>query len=349
MTLRASFALGIRKVNRTKRMIVFAWLLNVLITLVVAVPMLGLLEAAIGPTVMEEQLLRRHDLNWLETFRSDHAGSPIAQMLRPSRVGAPPFYEHLDRMVNGVMATSIVRFLGSLLFEFRVDTGVLDLAGILAMLYVLMWTYLSGGFIGIYARDHRSSFGEFLQLGARYFGKFFRLALLQLVVYFLLFLVVGWANDGIRAWTANEPSEMTAFRYFMARNVAVLLVMGLVSLWFDYAKIRFVVDSRTSALAALGSGVRFVVAHPVRTVLLALTLAAMGVAFAGLSVLITDQIPQTSFWMILLVFIVSQLYVCARQYLRAASYSTQTALYQGSLNGGPGASRNPAEGIQPSV
>jgi len=330
MNVHTSFALGIRKVNRTKRMIVFAWLLNVLLALVVAAPMLGLLNEAIAPTVMEERLLEQLDLNWIETFRADRPNNPIAQMLLPSRLGAPPFYEHLDQVINGATVTSIGRFLGSLFFEFRVNTNELDLAAVIMMLYVLLWTYLSGAFVGIYAREHRSSFTEFLQLGARYFGKFFRLVLIQVVVYVLLFLLVEWVSRNIRVWTANEPSELTAFVYFMIRNAGVIVMIGLITLLFDYAKIRMVVDTRVSAVAAFGAGIRFVVTHPVRTVLLALILAVLGAVLAATFVLLEQQIVQSTFWTIFLVFILQQLYVWSRQWLRAAYYATQTALYQAS-------------------
>ncbi|MBE0557922.1 MAG: hypothetical protein IH628_11880 [Proteobacteria bacterium] len=330
MTLRATVALGIRKLNRTKRMVVFAWILNVLVALVVAGPMLGMLDASIAPTVMEERLVERLDLNWIETFKADHPNNAIARMLGLSMLGAAPFYDHLNEMINGNTVKAIGKFFAGLLFEFKVHTELLDVGLLLVLVYILLWTYLSGGFIGVYSREHRSSFSEFLQLGARYFGKFFRLALIQLLVYFLLFSVlVDWASGNIRSWTSGEASEMTAYVYFMLRNVLVLFLIGFLSLGFDYAKVRMVVDSRVSSLAAFGAGFRFVVTHPVQTVALGLLLAALGVVFAGVFVLLEGKVVQSSFWMILLLFILQQIYVWSRQLLRAAYYATETSLYQG--------------------
>jgi len=331
MTFRASLSLGIRKVNRTKRLVVFAWTLNVLLALVAAGPMLEALDHSIAPTVMEERLLNELDVNWLETFKAEHSGDDIVQMLGYSILGAAPFYEHLDLLIHGRMVKVIGGFIGGLVFEFRVRPEVLHLGAVLALMYVLAWTYLSGGFIGVYAREHRSSFTEFLELGARYFGKFFRLALLQMIVYIILFmLLVDWASKGIPAWTAHEPSEATAVVYAMVRNLLTVLAVGFITLCFDYAKIRMVIESRVSALAALGAGVRFVFKHPVRTVTLALSLAALGVACAAMFVVLEAQIRQSSFWMILAVFVLQQLYVWSRQWLRAAFYAAQTTLYQGS-------------------
>lgn len=341
MKVRAALALGIRKVNRTKRLVAFAWTVNVLLALVAAGPMLEALDEAIAPTVMEERLLDRLDLNWFETFKADHPRNGIVRMLGLSILGAGPFYEHLDGLVHGKMAKAIGAFLGGLLFEFRVRSEHLDIAVLLALIYILVWTYLSGGFIGVYAREHRSSFTEFLELGARHFGKFFRLALIQMVLYALLFgLLVEWVSGSIRTWTAQEPNEATAVAYFMIRNVLVVLVVGGITLCFDYAKIRMVVESRASALAALGAGVRFVVTHPVRTVLLAAPLAALGVTCAVIFVVVEAQIRQSSFWLVFAVFALQQLYVWSRQWLRAAFYAAQTAFYQGSAAspaGGPAA------------
>jgi hypothetical protein len=105
----------------------------------------------------------------------------------------------------------------------------------------------------------------------------------------------------------------------------------LITLGFDYAKIRMVVDSRVSALAAVGAGFRFVVTHPVRTVTIGILLAILGVVFIVIFVLIENQIPQSSFWTILTVFVLQQAYVWSRQWLRASFYATQTVLYQGTV------------------
>jgi len=331
MTYRASLSLGIRKVNRTKRLVVFAWTLNVLLALVVAGPMLEALDDSIAPTVMEERLLNELDVNWFETFKAEHPGDDIVQMLGYSILGAAPFYEHLDLLIHGKVVKAIGGFVGGLVFEFRVRPEYLHMGAVLALIYVLVWTYLSGGFIGVYARERRSSFAGFLELSARYFGKFFRLALIQMVVYIVLFmLLVDWVSEGIPAWTAHEPSEATAVLYAMFRNLLTVLAVGFITLCFDYAKIRMVIESRVSALVALGAGVRFVFRHPVRTVILALSLAVLGVACAAMFVVLEAQIRQSSFWMILTVFVLQQLYVWSRQWLRAAFYATQTALYQGS-------------------
>jgi hypothetical protein len=328
MALRAALALGIRKVDRTKRMVMFAWIVNILIALVLAGPMLTMLNASIAPTVMEERLTEKLDLNWLENFGADHPGDPLARLLHLAIFGAGPFYEHLDGIINGKLITTLGSFLGSMLFEFRLRPELLELPVILSLGYILVWVFLSGAFIGMYARDQRSSFGEFLQFGARFFGKFFRLALIQLVLYIGLFALVGWVSGGIGRWTANEPSELTAYTLFMIRNAAVLIVLGAVILCFDYAKIRMVVESRVSALAGFGAGVRFVVAHPFRTITLGLILALIGAVFTTLFILIEAVISQSSFWMIALLFLVQQLYVWSRQWLRAAFYATETALFQ---------------------
>ena len=332
MTLRASLSMGIRKVNRTKRLVIFAWSVNVVLALVAAGPMFKALDESIAPTLMEEQLLNQLDVNWFDTFKADRPHNDIVRMLGYSILGAAPFYEQLDALVHGRVVKAVGGFLGGLLFEFRVRPEYLDIAAVLMLMYVLAWTYLSGGFIGVYAREHRSSFTEFLELGARYFGKFFRLALMQMALYGLLFaLLVQWVSESIPLWTAQEPSEATAVIYMMIRNAVTILLVGIITLCFDYAKIRMVVESRVSALAALGAGVRFVVKHPVRTVMLAVSLTVLGVACAAVFVVLEAEIRQSSFWMILAVFVLQQLYVWSRQWIRAAFYAAQTALYQGSV------------------
>lgn len=329
MNIMSSFKQGVKLASRTKRMILFAWFANVLIAMVLAFPALKQLDGYLRDTVMDEKILQRMDPAWMDSYRVDMEKSDHTRALDYTIFGYAPFVNHLEMQMNGTFIKTLGGFLYDLFVRWELNAGPTSLLFFLSLLYVVVNTFLAGGFIGIYAKDYRSSFQEFLMDGARYFGKFFRLALLALLVYFIFFSVVlDWVNNSIYQWTQNDASETVPYLYYMIRNVVVLLLLSLLFMIFDYARIRMVVDDRSSALASTAAGARFAVPHFVKTYGLYLLLTAIGVLLIAVYAILEKWIPQESYWPLVFLFILQQLYMVARFWLKATFYACQTTLYR---------------------
>lgn len=329
MRIVQALRIGIRQVNQTRRMIVFAWLVNMTLSLLVAVPYLTQVESAVRGTVLEERLLEQMDSNWFQSFRLDNQSNPLVQPFDHTIFGYAPFLAHYGSVLSGTMVKNVGNFFLDLIFRWRVGFEYLGPLTILAFAYLLASTFLAGAFVGTYAKSYRMSFQEFLTEGGKYFGKFFRISLVSLLVYLVLFDVVfDFWSDWIRAATANDPSEMTPFTHYMIRNSVVVLVIGFLTMCFDYAKIRMVVDDRFSALFAVWAGVKFVIRNFWSTAGLFLMLSLVGVLFIALYALLQGGIQVTGYWSILLLFVLQQMYIGIRLWLKASFYASQTQLYQ---------------------
>jgi hypothetical protein len=121
---------------------------------------------------------------------------------------------------------------------------------------------------------------------------------------------------------------MTPFIYYLVKNTLVLLVLSIVTLCFDYAKIRVVVEDRISALIALIAGTRFAINNFRKTFGLYLLLTLFGLGLLVLYAVVEQQIVQQSFSGVLLAMVVGQLFMLARFWLKASFYASQTALYR---------------------
>mgnify|MGYP001042418220 CR=1 FL=1 len=329
MSILSSFKQGFERTTKTKRMIFFAWFVNVLFALVVALPFLNTLNGYVRDTVMDEKLLAQMDATWYATLRADFEKNDLVRSFNYTIFGYAPFVNHLEMTLNGTFVKSIGNFLNSLIFSLEVDprrTSVLILLGIL---YLGLTSFLAGGFISMYAKDQRSTFSEFLADGGKYFGKFFRLTLLALLVYYLFFtLFFDWVTSGIPRWTQNAPSEEGPFLYYMIKGGIVLVVLSILAMIFDYARIRIIVDVRTSSLFASLAGARFAFRNFVRAYGLYLLLSVVGVLLIVLYALLEAQLPQDSYWPLVLVFLLQQLYMISRMWLKAGFYACQTHLYR---------------------
>jgi hypothetical protein len=318
---------GFSKVQKTKRMVFFAWVVNVAMALVLALPLLSQLNAYIRESLREDELLRKFDANWYQTWQIDMQASELTRHVDYSILGYAPFLHHTEAVLSGTVIKAVGNFFYALILRFSFTTP--DLLVGLTVLYILLSTFLAAAFIGMYAKEYRLSFTEFLMEGAKYFGRFFRLSLLSLLVYSLLFLwLFDWAGDRIPVWTANSSSEMTPFIYYLVKNTLVLLVLSVVTLCFDYAKIRVVVEDRISALIALIAGTRFAINNFRETFGLYLLLTLFGLGLLVLYAVVEQQIVQQSFSGVLLAMVVGQLFMLARFWLKASFYASQTALYR---------------------
>jgi len=322
-----AFRLGLGKTNQSKRMIVFAWLVNVALAMIVVVPLLTRLDASIGPTAIEERLLNEMDANWFQTFKLNNKDDGVVRMLDYTIFGPAPFLVHYDSYLSGTVIKSIGRFLVDLVFRLKIGLEHLGPLSLLAFLYILASTYLTSGFIGMYAKDYRFSFQEFLIEGAKYFGRFFRLSLLSLIVYLLLFgMLLDWWSSAIPVLTSNEHSEMVPFVHYMIKNGVTILLLGFLTLCFDYAKIRIVTEERMSALFALWAGVRLVFTNFTSTTGLYLLVSVISVILVLLFAFLQGMFSATGYWSILLLFILHQITITARLWIKALFYASQTQL-----------------------
>jgi hypothetical protein len=329
MNILSAFKQGMTQVSRTKRMVFFAWVVNVIVAMPLALPVMNQLDGYLRNTVMDEKLLKHMDQTWADGYRADMEHSDYLRALDVSVLGYAPFLNHLEMQMNGTFIRTLGNFLYDFFFRWEINRTSTSLLFLLSLLYVCVNAFLAGAFIGVYAKEYPFSFTEFLTEGARYFGKLFRISLVALLVYFLFFtLVVDWINNSIVRWTQAGASETLPYTYYMIRNVIVLFFFSFLTMIFDYARVRMVVDDRTSSLAGSAAGTKFAVLNARSTYGLYLLLCVVGFILIALYAVIESVLSQDSFWPLLFLFVLQQCYLFARLWLKAGFYACQTRLYQ---------------------
>ncbi len=334
---------GMRLALRTKRMVILAWVGSLLVSLPPALSLLWDVEAYVGGTAIEERLLERLDDNALATMKMDRPGSEILESLDYTMLGWAPFLDAGERLVRGTGVRALGGFLSDLFFRWEIRTEAMSLLTMLTLIYVLFSTFLAGGFLGLYGREPDGDTAQFLRYGAKYFGRFFRLSLLALILYALFFgLVASPLHHAIPQWTRNAPSELTPFLYYMVNNVGVAMLLALFMMSFDYAKVRIVIEDRSSAVAAAAAGFGFAFRNIVTTGSLHLVLVAVAVLLMVLYGLLESLLPQSTYGSILAAFALSQMYMILRWWLRAVWFAAETELCRTLTGSREAPSREPA-------
>jgi hypothetical protein len=308
--IRRAFFDGVKRTVSAPAVLSGVFLLTFAMTIPLALTMRDAMGRHLGSSLAAQEALERVNYGWWEEFQAHATG--FASTFTPSVIG---FAAVLDN-VSGIM------------------DGRRRVAAVAAALgaYLLVWTFLSGGVIDRFARQRRTGAYGFFAASGVFFFRFLRLAIVAGLVYWFLFgFVHEWLLDDLfRRVTRDVNVERTAF-FWRAGLYAIfgaLLVAANVIL--DYARIRAVVEDRRSVLLGLLASARFVVRNR------ALVFGLYGLNVVSFVVLLAIWAvvapgaggPGPSMW---LGFLLAQVYIVARLFLKLQFIASQTALFQAKL------------------
>jgi hypothetical protein len=204
------------------------------------------------------------------------------------------------------------------------------LIALVAAGYVLLSTFLAGGALTVFASEEGSYRpGLFYEGCGRNFWRLFRLLLVSAVFYgVVLAVIVALKGLGRSLWGQGmEERPLVIFGWF--RTGMTVLLLLVVNMIFDYAKIRLVVeDSRKSWRAALGS-VKLVFRNLGGTTatygLVALIAVALALAYAA----VCGFIPRNLALGMALLLVLQQAFVLGRIGVRLLFFGSQLEIYRG--------------------
>ena len=291
-------------------MLLWLWLVNFAIALPAALVVADSLSVAIGSSQVHEKLRSGFDMEWFEEFESSAGG--LAGTFSPTVTGAGAFYGNLEAWLSGGV--------------FTLAPELLAIGGI----YVLVWALMLGGVLDRMARPaDRPSAGRFFRSGGRYFFRFVRLAAFSAPLYIGVYLFARRSFDWIENVTRDVPGEVMLVTFGVPVWALTVLLLLLIHVSFNYAKIATVVEDRRSMLLSAVRGIGFTMRHPVKTLgLYAGLLLISGIGLAAYA-LVAPGAGQTTQRAVLWAFGAGQLFLLFKLLMRLSLYAGQTALYQG--------------------
>lgn len=208
-------------------------------------------------------------------------------------------------------------------------SGYGTLLGWGAILFLLLNSILTGGALSVFARGGGAGYLRQFGEGCGCFaGRMLRLWAFSLIPYLLVFLIfvvgLGWLRPLLADRVQDEwpLAVFTLGQFFLA-----LLVLGLVNLLFDYAKVAIVANDERSVLRGLSRGARFVAANRWLTsatyVLLVCAAGLLIAVYLG----VTSQFHIGSGLTLLLWFLLAQVFFYFRIFLHLGLQATELCIY----------------------
>lgn len=201
-------------------------------------------------------------------------------------------------------------------------------APIVVLLYFLANVFLQGGILNVLITPRgRKKFAEtFFGGGGRFYGRFLRLLVYSAVVWIPAIILLLAVNAVFEA--LGDPSREKQMVFFIMIRVAIgLFLFHLIKMVLDYARIMVSVQDSRAVFRRLIDAVRFVVRRLGGTLglyyLLGLTGLVISLAYLGLKSLV----GVTTAAGILAVFLITQVYIAGRGWLRAAYQAGQLEMF----------------------
>ncbi len=310
MTAGRAWRDGVRRVNGAPAILVGVWLMNVVVSVPLALAVRDTIGAHLGASLEADAAAEGVNYDWMQEFSAQASG--LATTFRPTVIGFGAVLDNVSAFVDGTTRPVLI--------------------GATAALYLGLWVCAAGGIIDRYARARPVRGHEFFAACGVYSFRFLRLALAAAAVYVVLFTSLRpWLLDEIFGdLTYDTTVERTAFAIRLALYAVFGAALAAVNLLFDYAKVRSVVEDRRSMLGAIVAAARFLRMNGASVIALYLANVLLFVAALAIYALVAPGAGSTglSMWV---GFGVGQAYVLARLWVKLVFWGSEVALFQSRL------------------
>lgn len=314
---------GTAQVGRAWRSLLLAQVWNIALTLCLAVFIQDAIRSSLGSSLAGERMKAGWDSLWYGSFSAQAQG--VASTFRPTVSGAGAVLDALDTFLDGF----------AVVFSGGPESNLWPLL----LLYLVSWTFLSGGFVSLFVRPGRGA--GFLSRAARLFPTFLLVAVVGLLGYAaILGPMRSWADGFVAARLRDVIDERIQFGWTLAESVLLWSLLLLINLAVDYTKV-FAARAEEGhsafrgALGALGQSGRFVLGHFLPAVGMYLATGFMGLLGLALYVAIVPGAGTSSTAAILGAFVLGQVCVLFRLALRCLFYASEAQFVAGLLPDSP--------------
>ncbi len=305
-----SFSQGWGRVSKFKKLCLFLFLVNIIMALILSIPMQKDLKASFGNSLVEDNMKKGFDYWWYRHFQYEDKGLSNTFFAFVGGWGA--VLENLEGLVTGELFDQYYPVLA------------------LGIIYILLNILFAGGIIGLYHdAEAKFSLAEFFKHAGSYFWRFSKLFVISLPFYILLvYLLRGKLFMTIFGATMDNSTEWPSFWMILGVNILALFLLCLVNMIFDYAKIATVVKQKKSMIIQTGKAIGFVFKHFSKTLRLYYLIFLVGAILIVIYALIEPLFDQTVLWTLILFFIIQQLFILGKIWIRLTFYASQLELYK---------------------
>lgn len=242
----------------------------------------------------------------------------------------PVYFLIKKDLSRSLMADQIIKgtgllWLGDIIYKYQdVFPALVGWFLIPGIFFMLLYIFLYGGIIGrIAARDEKMKMTSFLADCSKYFFTFLKVFLISLVAYLVVF---GGIHSIISAlfnlWKKSASTEWPLILSSILEFLILILLFSIVRMFFDYVRVRLVVEKSKKTIRATLLNVTFIRKRFFKAWFLYLLVGLISAVFGVIYLAVHQLLPKIGV-LLIVGFIWQQTYVLSRMWTKILFYSTE--------------------------
>jgi len=204
------------------------------------------------------------------------------------------------------------------------------------VLYFLITIFLTAGVYWLFFSRSEFKLSDFILGCGKYFTRFLKLYSLSFLFYLWCLVLSVFIYGILIGFTDDSISEVWPTIFTISSIGIFVFLIFLVMMLFDYAKVILITENNSGLFSAIIEALKFFMMNFFKTLgiylLYIFTAILLFIVFKFfISLIVTD-----TFFKISLYFILSQVFVFMRQYLRLALFDSVIVYYQSTMTAMPG-------------
>ncbi|OGU36229.1 MAG: hypothetical protein A2068_13435 [Ignavibacteria bacterium GWB2_35_6b] len=201
------------------------------------------------------------------------------------------------------------------------------LYGMMAI-YLLVQTFFLGGLISVFKIPAKNHTVDFFYGGVKYFVRFTKLMLFSVLFILIAFLINDYLGSLILSFFENSENIRAEFILMSLRYILLIFLIGIGAMISDYSKVNIAVKDNFHIFKTVYETVKFLKHNFTKVFLLFLIVAIFGAVGAVIYNLVRVTIPETPFYFLIVSFILQQMLIIFRLFIRMLFYSTEVILFK---------------------
>lgn len=194
--------------------------------------------------------------------------------------------------------------------------------------YILIQTFYLGGLIAVFNYPSKNHIVDFFYGGVKHWFRFTKVVLISLLFFIVAFLIHDYLGMFIEWAFSSTENQLADFIIRLLRYILLVFFIGLITMISDYARVSMVVEDNQKSLDAIYKSMFFVKHNFNKVFLVFLIIACIGAAGAILYNVVERFIPRSPFYFLFLAFIVQQMLIIFRLFIRMYFAATEVNLYK---------------------
>lgn len=195
------------------------------------------------------------------------------------------------------------------------------------VIYIFIQIFFLGGLVSVFVNYKKNHFVDFFYGCVKYFYRFTKIAFISLFFYFLVFSFNDYTGELITMAFANSENQMFEFILRSSRYIFLILMIGVIDITSDYSKVAVAIKDSTKIIREVLKTVVFVKRNFFKVFIIFFIVSATGGVGAVLYNVVDSYIPKYPYYYMVLTFIIQQLLIIFRLFIRMLFYSTEVTLY----------------------